>query len=66
VGKGEEEKGVTYLDEKTTVINRERYENGLKDFAESGTVNTCYAQCEPGFTNSPALNARMDPRVTYN
>jgi hypothetical protein len=57
---------VAYPDEKSAVVNRERCEDVLEDLAESGTVNTCHTRREPSFTNSPALNAQMDPRATYD
>jgi len=56
---------VAYLDEKSAVVIRERCEDVLENFAESGTVDTCHTRREPGFTNSPALDAQMDPRATY-
>jgi hypothetical protein len=57
---------VAYLDEKSAVVNRERCKDVLEDFAESGTVDTCHTWREPGFTNSPALDAQVDPRATYD
>lgn len=57
---------VAYLDEKSAVVKGEGCKDVLKDFAESGTVDTCHTRREPGFTNSPALNAQMDPRATCN
>jgi hypothetical protein len=60
-GKG----GVAYLDEKSAVVRRERCEDILEDFAESGAVDACHTWREPGFANSPALDTQMDPRATY-
>jgi hypothetical protein len=57
---------MAYLDEKSAVVNGEGCEDVLEDFAESGTVDTCHTRREPGFTNTPALNAQMDPRTTYD
>jgi hypothetical protein len=61
-GKG----GVAYLDEESAVVRRERCEDILEDFAESGAVDACHTRREPGFANSPALDAQMDPRTTYD
>jgi hypothetical protein len=67
VGKGGEEEGrVAYLDEKSAVVRRERREDILEDFAESGAVDTCHTRREPRFASSPALDAQMDPRATYD
>jgi hypothetical protein len=57
---------MAYLDEKAAVVNRERCKDVLEDFAESGTVDTCHTRRKPSFTNSPALDAQMDPRATYD
>jgi len=60
------EKKRAYLDEKPAFLCRERCEDILEDFTESGTVDACHTRREPGFANSPALDAQMDSRATYD